>query len=345
MNSTSRLPWLSKTQATIALGALLAVGLITSTTAEHRTTPLAAEAVGVHPSYDHNHANRSGSTTSYDDESDWWCGDDEGDGWYDESSYDDCGYDDGSYDDGSYDDGSYDDGSYDDGSYDDTSSSSSSSADSTLLATFPVVAGRLVTTGKSASATKAANAIWARFTTLIPADRRTMLASFELRSRKYNGAYVYLEKRTNLWTLGVQDGVNDPQELDYILVHEFGHLLTLNAGQMQLKSTAKTCATAYFYEGCAKPDSMTARYMAQFWPAEWRRIADTEDNDLADRSPSSFVSSYAATNPSEDMAETFATFVVDAKPTRNRVADQKLNFFWAIPEMVQLRDQIRASMV
>ena len=283
---------------------------------------------------------------------------------YSDCDYYDDGYNDDGYEDGYYDDryGTYDDGygTYDDGYGacevpDDTSASGPSDAPydglpdstaggSTLLHTFNVVSGAIDARGASATETRAAKAIWSRFTKLIPADRRSMVTAFELRSRKYNGAYVYLDDpSSNAWVLGVQVGLNDGYELDSMLVHEFGHLLTLNSGQIQLGSSPRKCVTYYFGEGCAKPESIGARFLAQFWSNDMRRIADSDDNYLADDYPGSFVTDYAATNPAEDLAETFATFVMNGKPTRNRIADAKVNFFWGLPDLVQLRAQIRSN--
>jgi len=40
-----------------------------------------------------------------------------------------------------------------------------------------------------------------------------------------------------------------------------------------------------------------------------------------------FVSDYAATNPGEDIAESFATFVLKPAPSGDTLADQKVAFF------------------
>jgi len=74
-------------------------------------------------------------------------------------------------------------------------------------------------------------------------------------------------------------------------------------------------------------------------------INDTGDWDELDafyeRYQDRFVTEYAATNPGEDLAETFAVFVLNERPTGSTIADQKLNLLWADPEMVSLRDEIR----
>jgi len=57
-----------------------------------------------------------------------------------------------------------------------------------------------------------------------------------------------------------------------------------------------------------------------------------------------FVTDYAATNPGEDIAEVFATFVTQAdQPRGNSIADQKIKLLYDFPELTQLRDKIRQN--
>ena len=44
------------------------------------------------------------------------------------------------------------------------------------------------------------------------------------------------------------------------------------------------------------------------------------------RNQDAFVSDYAATNPAEDIAETFRVFVMEEKPTGNKIRDKKVRF-------------------
>ncbi len=53
-----------------------------------------------------------------------------------------------------------------------------------------------------------------------------------------------------------------------------------------------------------------------------------------------FVSDYAATSPEEDIAESFATFVLKPKPTGDTLADEKVAFFYDYPELVKLRGEM-----
>jgi hypothetical protein len=57
-----------------------------------------------------------------------------------------------------------------------------------------------------------------------------------------------------------------------------------------------------------------------------------------------FVDDYATTHPTEDIAESFAYFVFNPKPTGNSVREQKVAFFYEYPELVELRANILGNL-
>jgi hypothetical protein len=54
-----------------------------------------------------------------------------------------------------------------------------------------------------------------------------------------------------------------------------------------------------------------------------------------------FLTSYAAKNPEEDIAESWAFFILSSKPEPTSIANQKILFFYEYPELVTLRQEIR----
>ena len=66
--------------------------------------------------------------------------------------------------------------------------------------------------------------------------------------------------------------------------------------------------------------------------------------EFYERNRDAFVTDYAASNPAEDLAEVFATFVTEPRPTGSTTADRKVELLWADPELVELREQIRARL-
>ena len=223
--------------------------------------------------------------------------------------------------------------------------------DETPLASFPIEGGTLISADRDPTLANQAEAIWNRFTTLIPADQRTMVSGFELMSEAYGGAHVYAaDDDPTRWILGVGLGMSG-DELDYVLVHEFGHLLTLQASEVPPSDDAETCTTYDPGEGCALSHSTLAEFVDAFWPQSMRdeveRLAMSQDwaaiDDFYQRNADRFVTDYATTNPVEDLAETFAAFVLEDRPVGDTIADQKVQMLWADADMVALREQIRSS--
>jgi hypothetical protein len=84
--------------------------------------------------------------------------------------------------------------------------------------------------------------------------------------------------------------------------------------------------------------------VTKFWPAVERSAAVREE-DLYARTPKHFVTEYAASSPEEDIAESFAVFILNKKSDApSTVAEQKTAYFYQFPELVTLRDGIRKGL-
>jgi hypothetical protein len=217
--------------------------------------------------------------------------------------------------------------------------------------------------------TQAHENIWRYFTALIPAEQRTFLNEFIIYTDgKDEGLAAVSQSLTDpaRWDLMVDIvDAEEPQELTFTLIHEFAHLLTLNASQIEpnLKvfnnpddpdifyNESLKCPNYFTYEGCANPDSYMNLFVEQFWYDifdEWEDIDLEEDEDrYYDRLDDfyytyedQFITDYAATSPEEDIAESFSFFILTERPRGNSIADQKVLFFYQFPELVQLRQQI-----
>ena len=193
--------------------------------------------------------------------------------------------------------------------------------------------------------------IWSRFAELVPASARANIVQFEMLKEDGAGAHVYpVDEAGKTWTLGVSNGLG--KSLDAVLIHELGHTLTLDATQATASQVGTSCVTYDTGDSCAKPNSIVNQFVSRFWPADLRaeveRIGTITDDDeffeasakFAEDNEGSFVTDYASGNPVEDLAEVFSKFVTEDKPTGDSVADQKINFLWEFPELVELRAQI-----
>ena len=163
-----------------------------------------------------------------------------------------------------------------------------------------------------------------------------------------NAASVLHMDDRDRWILSANLAVSDERhDLMVTLVHEFGHILTLQSGQMSTATGA--CPTLELDEGCLADDATMWVFHERFWAAygDSAPTFDNQDGALGrgffDAHEDDFVSDYAATNVIEDIAESFMVFVLENRPTGTSVAAQKLEFFWGIPEYVEIRERIRAE--
>lgn len=211
--------------------------------------------------------------------------------------------------------------------------------------------------------------VWSYFTALIPVDQREVIREYSIITDGQDGSLAAVTQTwddPNHWALEVD--IADSREyynLTFTLVHEFGHLLTLGPEQVPPSIPVFTnpedddlyfeevsqCPQYFPGEGCANPDSYINAFFNRFWAdihEEWNDINLEEDEDtyyirldeFYYKYEDHFLTDYAATNPEEDIAESWSFFVLAPKPAGDIIAEQKILFFYEYPELVQLRAQI-----
>jgi hypothetical protein len=232
-----------------------------------------------------------------------------------------------------------DDHDHDAGSFDETS------------AVFTVDGDEIAATSGDADAVAEGQAIWQRFVELIPEDQRSMLIGFEVIAERGGGGYVYPdESDPTKWHMGISPGLGADE--DWVLIHEFAHLLTLQAKEVPPSLDDGSCPTYHTGEGCSLKGSTMNEFVERFWPQsqidEIFTAQENEDWEALERfyeeHQDDFVTDYATTNPAEDLAETFTVFVLNDRPTGDTVADQKVEFLWSDADLVELRAKIRAAL-
>lgn len=212
-------------------------------------------------------------------------------------------------------------------------------------------------------------AIWDYFTDIIPAEQRAMLREFVIFTdgkSNYLAAVSQTFTDPNHWALEVD--ILDSENyyiLTSTLIHEHGHLLTLNKGQVPpslsvfnnpedeavYERAVSACPQYFTGEGCSHPDSYINEFFDRFWLdfyEEWRDIDVIEDEDIYfnrlddfyETYQDQFLTEYSATSPAEDIAEAWMLFILSPKPEMNSIANEKMLFFHEYPELVQLRQDI-----
>lgn len=215
----------------------------------------------------------------------------------------------------------------------------------------------------------AQKSIWNFFTSIIPAEQRSLIAEYAIMTDGKDNVLAAVSQTyddPSLWALEVDIKDSDNyHSLTFTLIHEFGHLLTLNPSQVPpdmdvfnhpdddsvYQQAVDACPGYFPGEGCSDPASYINAFFERFWPEiydEWLQIDAIEDedtyyqklNEFYDKYQDQFLTDYAVTNPAEDIAESWSFFVLSPKPEANTIADEKILFFYDYPELVDLRQNI-----
>ena len=152
--------------------------------------------------------------------------------------------------------------------------------------------------------------------------------------------------------IDIEDSINMEdnsfkEDFYFTIVHELAHVITLNDTQAIYNS--EPSFGKYFEEDISfNEDSYLNEFYNRFWTYsidESRIIQNLDNEDIRYkfflRHENSFVTDYAATSPSEDIAESFAYFVINEKPMGNEIWEQKIRFFYEFEELVEIKNNIR----
>ena len=147
--------------------------------------------------------------------------------------------------------------------------------------------------------------------------------------------------------------------LDYThtLIHEFGHLLTLNPTQIELSEDMyQDYSKGYLTsEGYALKNSYLGMFVNNFWKSdllyEWDKIVKKRSESKKIKLlyefylsySDDFVTDYAAESPEEDIAESWTFFVLSDKPKKSTILSEKILFFYQFPKLVKYREHIRLN--
>jgi hypothetical protein len=153
------------------------------------------------------------------------------------------------------------------------------------------------------------------------------------------------------WRMGLAiDAATDLSVTDlndfftYVIIHEFGHIISLNETQLDPLEDEGNCPYFHPGEGCSFRNS----FLNSLFELGWADIYDGHDFDRPERTYNRyrdrFVSEYAATNPGEDFAEVFSFFVIqDQPPTGSSIAAQKIRLLYGSAQLIELRRNIRQN--
>ncbi len=136
------------------------------------------------------------------------------------------------------------------------------------------------------------------------------------------------------------------KESIHTVIHEFGHTVAENVSQITPNSTGECNGGISNADtnGCAKKEAYINKFYNEFWKPVIDQI-EADPNKFIKDHPEEFVTSYAASNYGEDIAESFTFFVLYDKPNGKEVKDKKVSFFYNYPELIEMRTRIRKSLL
>lgn len=203
------------------------------------------------------------------------------------------------------------------------------------------------------------NQIWDLVKKIVPLNQRKKMGEFLIYNGTTSGSagfVVQLKKDLSSWKMGIainyafQGSFNAGGQLAYTIIHEFGHVLTLNDTQLDASITTENCKNYFPGEGCAKEDSYINELHANYWKDIWTEYEvakkDQESQQkFYEKHKDRFVTQYASTNPPEDIAEVFATFITKKeKPAGNTIAEKKILLMYKRSELIEFKNHIRKNL-
>ncbi len=144
------------------------------------------------------------------------------------------------------------------------------------------------------------------------------------------------------WLIQVDDA-DIKDDLVISLLHILGNYLTLNDQQVKRENGFRVdryCEPNLI----TNQDALLTDYYLRFWKDYVNVDLFQTSYQFYLRNQSDFVSSYAYSGASIDIAESFSYFVLREKPQGNSIAEQKIRFFYDYPQLVELRQTIRQSL-
>lgn len=195
--------------------------------------------------------------------------------------------------------------------------------------------------------TQTQSEVWDYFVSFMPAEQREPIRQYVVFTDGVDNVVAGVDQLTEdpaTWALEVDIADStDKVDLTYTLLHEYAHALTLDEDQFAGSGDG---GSTYVSDGeRTREDSYLNRFYQEFWVdiyADWESAGEQDDMDgFYEAYSDQFLSDYAATDPVEDIAESWMYFVLAMPPGGDSTAGRKLLFFYNYPDQVELREKIR----
>ncbi len=199
------------------------------------------------------------------------------------------------------------------------------------------------------------HAAWTDLAVIAPPDQLSALALFAGFEDDGNEEQTVAFVNAIEGHHGFQMSVNldayadDPRAGQFTLAHEFAHVITQAATEIDRTDEGfESCATYRASDACFLPNSLIASWVKAFWTDDMLATLPSNDEPtVADGDAlcainASFLGPYAASNPEEDFAESFAAFVFGV-PVDAPQLQAKLNWIAQRPVLAAFRERAVAA--
>ncbi|WBW96453.1 putative zinc-binding metallopeptidase [Oceanirhabdus sp. W0125-5] len=200
--------------------------------------------------------------------------------------------------------------------------------------------------------------LWERVKNIIPKSHIERIIKFSIDTDGQNNVMAYVNEEDTTsedWRLTIdkidaikEDDQLNNEELNNTIVHEFGHILTLNNTQVEegiIEDSINYCTET----ATTKDNSYLNKFYYKFWKGineEWIKAQESEEAKRVfyENNIEHFVTEYASTNILEDIAESFTAFVLQDKPKGKNISEKKILFFYDFKETIKMRNEIRENL-
>lgn len=220
------------------------------------------------------------------------------------------------------------------------------------VAVWPILADGTRGALAQGEETPEALALHETFEDVVPPEQRPLVCAFVVfdadRDDDTAGYASVLDPASGRFEVAIEVDETGFQ-LDFTMIHELGHVLSVGPDDVDdIAFRRGTCEFLEAADTCILPGSELDRWIDAFWSAELlaeqeRRVVEEDDLfGFFDDHQREFVNDYAATNPSEDFAETFGIYVL-GEPVDSPVLEAKVAFFDTLPEFARVKEHYRST--
>ena len=186
--------------------------------------------------------------------------------------------------------------------------------------------------------------IWKQIKDISPNDlTETYIDTFQVFDNRDDDTLAYVsddngDGKFEIAINSVQHRMSSKKEQTLTIVHELTHVLTLNIDE----AGGEGCGGYVSEDGCFPSTGIMGSFVSKFWSEELIDQSKNGDIDY-EQNKNNFVSEYATTSPEEDIAESFAFYVMNGSPPSKVIVGQKQTFFNDFENLVLIRKQMRQA--